>query len=751
MFRFIFCLINILFCTLYTYAVPAYPNKISVITDNNKEVFIYLQGDEYQKFAFSEDGYTILSNSDGWWYAEQDENGILRKSTFKLTAYEDEYTELKEFKTKTPKGIIPNRTSINQPKTSLNKVHNLQPLTGERRALVILMQYKDLAFKKSKEEFFALFNEQNYHKNGATGSVRDYYRFASQGQMDYISDIYGPYTSELPMKFYGANDSYGNDSNPLKLCIEAIKNLPKDLNFSLYDNNDDGLIDNVHIIFAGYGEESGASSDAIWAHEYPHIITIDNETNFSFASYSCSPELSENQGNNITNIGVICHELGHALGAKDYYDTNYNIGGEYAGTGKWDIMANGSWNNNGRTPPNFNPYIRSLIFGWNTQMVLEPNKHISMPQMEIDNYEHSIIYRIDTDHSGDYFLLENRQKHDFDSALPGSGLIIYHVHPDIERLKLTNSINSTHPQGLYPICASYSEPNLKKYGNINSAECPFPGSKNITSFSPTTSPAAIAWNGSEAKIAISHITQNTNDGSVSFITNSGIFNDFDTIDSPTEKELIYKESFESEISDRMTINSITGNDMWCTYKKGNFTLNPELIPKPTDGNKIMMLFSGKGNTISESEAISSNIDVEVGSNYSFSFDICCNTISSNIPNFEIFIQDEKGEYKIYSNNKIINNWESISIPLIFANNTFSYKLYGLIGSGGIYIDNIKLTKETTKSSISITERPFLSKYNGYIYTLNGTLIGHTSNLKNNISPGLYLIYNDTGVYKLFLK
>ena len=65
------------------------------------------------------------------------------------------------------------------------------------------MQYRDLAFKHSQEEFDKLFNTLNYNEGGATGSVRDYYRFASQNQLDYISDIYGPYTSAYPMSYYG--------------------------------------------------------------------------------------------------------------------------------------------------------------------------------------------------------------------------------------------------------------------------------------------------------------------------------------------------------------------------------------------------------------------------------------------------------------------------------------------------------------------------------------------------------------------
>ena len=450
----IFCLLAFVCCSSYTFAVPAYPYKIIVRTANGKAATIYMRGDENQKYAISEDGYTLINDTNGWWYANMANDGGIIKSSYMLMAVEDETEELLRFKAGCPKGIKPSRIIQTEQERvqKVNRASSSEPINGERHALVILMQYKDLAFKKSKEDFEALFNTIEYNEEGASGSVRDYYRFASQGQLDYISDVYGPYTSKNNMRYYGANASTGgSDSNPLELCIEAIKSLPDDVDFSLYDNDGDGVVDNVHIIYAGYGEEAGASADAIWAHEFPHRINLRSEVGYSFSGYSCSPELRGNRGSNITNIGVICHELGHSLGAMDYYDTNYGTGGEYDGTGQWDIMASGSWNDNGRTPPNFNPYVRSSVFGWNTQTELGPNEHVTLPRMEVGNPELSIIYRVETGKSGDYFLLENRQKYGFDAALPGAGLMIYHVHPNIESisvpLKLGRvNINQTTPE-----------------------------------------------------------------------------------------------------------------------------------------------------------------------------------------------------------------------------------------------------------------------------------------------------------------
>ena len=748
----VFCIILFVLCSIQAFAVPAYPYKVKVVTGNGKTAAIYVCGDESQKYGVTEDGYTLISDSLGWWYAYQTNAGLVKRSNFNLMAPEDETVELKQFKAGCPKGILPER-AISVPSgrhSSPNRVNVSGPIVGERRALVILMQYKDVAFKKTKDDFEALFNTLEYHQNGATGSVRDFYRFASQGQLDYISDVYGPYTAQNPMRYYGSNNiNGGKDKNPLELCIEAIKCLPNDIDYSIYDNNGDGLVDNVHIIYAGYGEEAGASSDAIWAHEYPHRINLKNEVGYSFEGYSCSPELRGNGGSNITHIGVICHELGHALGAMDYYDTNYGTGGEFIGTGKWDIMAGGSWNDDGRTPPNFNPYVRSTVFGWNQQITLEVNQSITMPRIELDNAEQTVIYRVNTGSEGDYFLLENRQKHHFDAALPGAGLMVYHIHPNIDRYNSTNTINATSPQGLYPVCASYSEPSKKKYGNINSAECPFPGSKNIRAFTPTTSPAAVAWNGSAAKVSISHITLNSSDGSISFKTSEEVIDEPDEPDLPTKKNLIYQESFETNIAGRMDVKSITGKEMWRTYTKGNFVMNADAIPEATDGEKLLMLFAGKGSVMNESEAVSNNIEVEAGDNYTISFDIYCEVNSTIAPTFNLYVEDEYGEYNIYSLNEAVTQWKTIELPLSFAGSYFRYKLYGRVHTGGIFIDNIRLYKEQEMTSVNdfsiIGEQPI------ELYRLNGIRLGEYNKVGETLPPGIYIVRQGKQAKKKIIK
>jgi hypothetical protein len=185
----------------------------------------------------------------------------------------------------------------------------------------------------------------------------------------------------------------------------------------------------------------------------------------------------------------------------DFYDTNYDTGGWFEGTGNWDIMAGGSWNGNGSRPAHFNMYTK-VQKGWVTPVILNtPTVITDMPNAA----ENAVAYRINTTTANEYFLLENRQRVKFDLSVPGSGLLIYHVHRNVG----TWGINDTHPQRMYPVCASAEvaipNSNPSSYGKINSGGCPFPGTKNNTSFTDDGIPSMKAWDGANTSKPITHI------------------------------------------------------------------------------------------------------------------------------------------------------------------------------------------------------------------------------------------------------
>jgi len=498
-------ILSIFIVTNSLYGISAYPYRTAITVDGDT-IYIMMRGDENYKYAIDEQGYTILASENEWFYADEDNMGNVFFSNFKLASSKHMPTETKHFLEKTRKGIKPHveHVGIQKSHSTQATLSEKRPAIGNRKALVILMQFQDETLTKSKNDFLQLFNEEGYTEDGAMGSVYDYYKWASYGQLNLTSDIFGPYTARHFMAHYGGNTGVnGNDRNPYELFAEAIEYVSKDAKLSDYDADGDGYVDNIHIIYAGYGEEAGASANAIWAHEMTfHTITVQG---MKIDRYSCAPELRGNKGNGISRIGPHCHEIGHALGAMDYYDTDYETGGGYSGTGQWDIMASGSWNKDGISPADFNPYVKVYNFGWTEAKTLTQDAKNTIGVSS----EKGNIYRVNSGTKSDFFLLENRNQQDFHSAEPGRGLLIFHIGPNIEARSATNTINSTYPQQCYVVCASssYRKPSsmASTYGSINSAGCPYPGSLHNAEFSDSSTPAALTISGKQTGIKISGI------------------------------------------------------------------------------------------------------------------------------------------------------------------------------------------------------------------------------------------------------
>ena len=191
-----------------------------------------------------------------------------------------------------------------------------------------------------------------------------------------------------------------------------------------------------------------------------------------------------------------------------------------------------------------------------------------------------------------------------------------------------------------------------------------------------------------------------------------------------------------------------GKEQWMSYKKGDFVVDAVRIPEATNGKGVFMLYSGKTSAVSESEALSTNINVESGQSYVLSFDIYCMAEAmSPIPFFEFFIEDGRGEHGVYSLNEITDEWSRVEIPLIVDGNSIKYRLYGRILTGGIFIDNIKLDKMENETSIGSIMK---SEADIILYKFDGTCLGKYEKYCH-LQPGLYIVRQGKMVKKLFLS
>lgn len=510
-----------------TSAVPAYPKPIKFTQADGTTVTLIMRGDEHSKWAQTTDGYTLLYNAKGEFeYAVVDNKGDAVPSGVRASDVARRKSNETALLQNTRKGITFSESQVSmikqikQMRAQQNAQQRAFPTTGARKLVCILMGYKDKAFTKTQADINNLFNQVGYSAGGATGSVKDYYNENSWNQFNLTVTVAGPFTASQNMSYYGANDASGNDVKPRELVTEAVNAADATVNFADFDNDGDGAVDGVYVLFAGYGEEAGASASCIWSHAW-NITTVTKDGK-TISKYSCSPELMGSSGTTLTGIGVICHEFGHVLGAPDYYDTNYATGTEFLGTGNWDMMASGSWNNNGLTPAHHNAYTKVKVYGWATATVLSSATSVTVNPV-IGNKS---FYQINSTTSGEYWIIENRQQAGFDTKIPGHGLMIYHVHSGVASASTSNNINATYPQKMYPVCASATanpSSTAASYGSINSGGCPFPGTSTKTSFTDATTPNMKSWAGANTAKPITAIVENT-DKTITFTFMGGVVN-----------------------------------------------------------------------------------------------------------------------------------------------------------------------------------------------------------------------------------
>lgn len=511
--------ILLVMCATRVLAMPANPDKISFRQPHSEiKVDIFLKGDERVHWAETVDGYALLHSEDGsLMYAMPTPDGGMTASNFLATNIDERTPMVMDFLKTIPHHLRFSQKQVDQMLSMWKTVEakagsKAADPHGEVHCLVVLFAFADQPFTYSKRDFQNLFNQVGYSVNGAQGSVHDYYFDVSFGQFSMTVDVIGPITGTRETAHYGNSDRGYQD-----FAEEVADSASKYINFDDYDNDGDGYIDGMHIIFAGHGEESSGNADQIWSHKW-NIFSNPQYNNTIVNVYSCSPEMAGSYDNQMTHIGVICHELGHVFGSPDYYDTDYaQSGGQYPGLGKYDIMSSGGWNRSGACPAHHNPYTKIYIYHWADCDTLDTTQRLlTLDPVERNNNE---FYRVNTSTPGDFFLIENRQKLSWDGYIPGSGMLVYHIHPNAHGASVENY---RHPQQIYILAnttSQYPTNSPSSYGNADAANAAYPSVDNRTVLDDNSTPWFRPWSGAENHMSFTNISENSTLKTVSLCIN----------------------------------------------------------------------------------------------------------------------------------------------------------------------------------------------------------------------------------------
>ena len=292
-------------------------------------------------------------------------------------------------------------------------VRHLQP----NRVPVILANYTDVTF-----------NNTDY--SAYISSLQQYWTDNSFGQYTPSFEVVGTVMLAHNQRYYGENDYYGDDLRADEMVQEAC-NLAENLaDFTQYDQDGDGKVDAVVVIYAGQGEVYGVSNpDAVWAYtanleesdEIDSYVVLDGKT---VTYFSAVPELQTTTKRD--GIGTLIHEFAHILGLPNFCTTD---GGMQKTLGNWDVMDHGCYNNESRTPASLSAYERFYL-GWVEPILLNEPMNVRLRDFNTTGDCAIITASGQSNLSGispdprEFYILENRQQSGWDQYLPGHGLML---------------------------------------------------------------------------------------------------------------------------------------------------------------------------------------------------------------------------------------------------------------------------------------------------------------------------------------
>lgn len=370
--------------------------------------------------------------------------------------------------------------------------------SGNINILAILVDFDDQKAQTSDVFFDTLIYVNR------TGTVTNYYREVSYNTLT-ITTVVLPSTlgwKKMPEDYaYYVNGENGLGSYPQnaqKMVEDAVDAVNASVNFSQFDNDDDGYVDGLIIVHSGPGAEFTGSDDDIWSHKW--AISPRLRDGVYIYDYSMEPEYWSSSGD--MTCGVFCHELGHVFGLPDLYDTDYSS----AGIGNWSLMAGGSWNGSlGNSPAHPDAWCK-IQLGFVAPHVLGSDQiNISLPAIETS----PTIYKLWTNGlpGSEYFLAANSQQAGYDAHLPGAGLLIWHI----DESKAGNDNEWWPGSGAvshYKVALVQADNLWQMEHNNNSGNTgdPYPGSTIKRTFTASSTPNSNNYAGSATSVSIVNIS-----------------------------------------------------------------------------------------------------------------------------------------------------------------------------------------------------------------------------------------------------
>ena len=447
-------IVCLMLCSLTTWAAKAESIPVQVRQADGTVITVILRGDEHINWYTTLDGVLLVQGEDNNYYIGQVErngkliatkqlahealsrsqaerNLIAKQDKEKFFAYVNKIAEESENaydKTPLTRGPIIDTGWRGIP---------YFPHTGSPKALVILAEFQDTTFtiQDTKDVFTNYlmnedhFKDKRYNQDQNYKGVRGYFKDCSYGKFTPTFNVVGPVKLPKEQTYYGA----GSDN--IKALIEdACSAVDGMVNFADYDANNDGIVDLVYVIYAGYSANIGGNKTTdIWPKS--GTVTISKKLDGkSIRRYGVSNELAglENKTKDketINGIGLFCHEFSHTLGLPDIYAIDKKAKNQDdQGMEFWDLMDGGTEVRNGRVPASYLAWEREVM-GWMKIDELKNDSSIkNLKSIDNGGKAYKIVNPND---SNEYIVLQSIQKgpwyQGWRDGTYGKGLLAYRV------------------------------------------------------------------------------------------------------------------------------------------------------------------------------------------------------------------------------------------------------------------------------------------------------------------------------------
>ena len=462
----------------------------TIVQPDGTTVNCFAEGDEFHRWLYDSEGYTIILNTETGFFVYAD-------------VVDDELvpTEFVVGQNQFPKNIQPNKNisakAWQQKRNAMNINYPVRTKnTGTLNNIVIFLRFSDdTEFNTAINVYEQMFNDVDENAN----SMKHYYKEVSYEKLSVNSTFYPEpqngivcsYQDNYPRNYYRVF----SPSNPqgyseaqkqtrlqtlLRNAVLAVRDqIPTDLDVD-FDN--DGNVDNICFIVKGDVE---AWADLLW----PQMNNFDNSFYVSINGKRCYTYNFQMENYTLNNVGVLCHEMFHSLGAPDLY--HYFSYGNFP-VGEWDLMELTT-----EPPQSMGAYMKYKYGKWVDEIpVISESGFYEVNRLQTG--ENDICFRINVpETTQEYILVENRFKSGvFEGQVPGSGLLIYRILPH-----LNGNANPMSPDEVY-----IYRPGGNYANNWNQSAFSYQNGR--TNFHRNiTDPACVLSDNRFGSVGIHHITQ----------------------------------------------------------------------------------------------------------------------------------------------------------------------------------------------------------------------------------------------------